>query len=191
MPTVCIEMQKIMLMTAFAIAFRLEENLIMPDELRYISHKGMLEKDQNIMIASLISLGNSYRSGDVESLLKVIAVENEDLNRQIMYNLTVNSSTEEIMYFLEQFFAMEENRENQYDILDFLSLFWNEIPIENKEALVDALLINFELTSSYRILHVFEMIKNLDEDLVQFKLLKYSSETSEENKQLIEKFMQA
>ena len=189
MPNVGLEMQKIMLMTAFAISFRLEETLIMPDELRYISHKGMLEKDQNIMIASLISLGDSYRSGDVESLLKVIAVENEDLTRQIMYNLTVNSPSKVIEYFFEQFFAMEEKTEDQYDIFDFLTLFWNEIPMENKEIIVDSLLINFELTSSVRVLSVLEMLQTQDEDLVQHKLLLYSSETSTENKELIEKFL--
>jgi hypothetical protein len=189
MPNVGIEMQKIMLMTAFAISFRLEECLLMPDALRYVSHKGMLEKDENIMIASLISLGDSYRSEDVESLLKVITVEHEDLTRKIMYNLAVNSSTEMIAYFFEQFFAMEENDEQHYDIFDILVLFWDEISAENKNTIIDSLLINFELTSSHRILLTLEMLQSQDGSLVNSKLLKYSSETSEENRLLIEKFL--
>ena len=189
MPNVNIEMQKIMLMTAFAIAFRLETNLLMPDELRYISHKGMLEEDENIMIASLISLGDTFRDEDVVSLLRVISKEKNELTQQIMYNLAVNSSANEITYFFEQFFAMEEEKQTQYDIFDFLSLFWNEIQLANKEAIIDSLLINFEFTSSLRVLQIFEMLQSQDENLLNSKLLKYSSETSEENKQLIEKFL--
>ena len=191
MPNVCIEMQKIMLMTAFAISFRLEETLLMPDELRHISHKGMLEKDENVMIASLISLGNSYRKDDIESLLYVITAENEDLTRQIMYNLAVNTCPEEIAYFFEQFFALEDKNEKQYDIFDTLSLFWAEIPAVNKDIIVDSVLINFELTSSRRTLLTLEMLLSLDENLVKPKLLKYSSETSEENKLLITRIFRA
>jgi hypothetical protein len=161
----------------------------MPDGLRYISHKGMFENDENIMIASLISLGDSYRAEDVEALINVISKENQDVNHQIVFNLAVNSSPIEIAYFFEQYFAWEEENGAQYDIFDFFSLFWNEIPSESKEAIIDSLLINFELTSSLGNLQALEALKSQDEDLISSKLLRYSSETSEENKILIAKFL--
>ncbi|MPM64120.1 hypothetical protein SDC9_111006 [bioreactor metagenome] len=189
MPRSNIEMQKIMLMTAFAISFRLEEKLLMPDDLRYVSHQGLLEEDENIMVASLISLGNVYRIEDIKPLIGVISKEQSDINQQIMYNLTVNSSVNEITYFFESFFILEDITDTQIDIIDYLPLFWNEIPIENKEAIIDALLINFEFTGSRRILNLFEGLQTQDKDLIETRLFQYSTETSQENKILIDEFL--
>jgi hypothetical protein len=97
-------LQKIMLMTAFAIAFRLNENLIMPDELRYVSYIGMKENDANIMIASVISLGSAYREKDIPHLINVIAKDITDINTQILHNLTINSSPQVLTQFFEHFF---------------------------------------------------------------------------------------
>ncbi|MDR0926266.1 MAG: HEAT repeat domain-containing protein [Ignavibacteria bacterium] len=189
MPNSDAEMQKIMLMTAFAISFRLEENLLMPDELRYVSYRGMAERDENIMIASLISLGDVYRRDDVPSLVTVVAKENPDLNYQILYNITINSDVEVIAHFFEQLFAWEETTGINTDLLDNLTNFWDSIPFDNRDAIISALLYHFELSGSMRILSIFAILYSLDSDLVSTKLLEYSLETSKENKLLIDEFL--
>jgi hypothetical protein len=104
-----VELQKIMLTTAFAIAFRLEESLIMPNELRHVSYTGMKENDSNIMTASVISLGDSYQMNDIQPLIDVIFrignSDDADLNKQILYNLTVGSSTDVLLSFFESYFV--------------------------------------------------------------------------------------
>jgi len=181
-----VEMQKIMLMTSFAISFRLDEQLIMPDELRYVSHLGMLEDDMNIVMASLISLGDKYRNEDVKSLIQVIIKGQENINKQIMYNLVVNSSPSEISYFFEQFFDYQDKSEFQSEFIDNITLFWREIPEENKSAIIESFLINFEFTGSQKILDLFKALESYDEDFIRNVLKEYAKETSEENRRIIE-----
>jgi hypothetical protein len=189
MPNCKIELQKIMMMTAFAIAFRLEKQLIMPDELRYVSHIGMKEKDENIMIASLIALGNEYRNDDTEPLMNVVSKNIPDLNKQILYNLVVNSSVNEIHNFLEQYFTWDVHTESNCDFLVYLPTFWNAIPAPNKDAVIDAILLRIEQYYDARTLEIIELIYNMDSQLVKSKCEKYAEETSQENKELIENFL--
>jgi HEAT repeat protein len=98
-------MQEIMLMTAFAISFRLGKNLIMPENLRYVSYKGMSENNVDVMIASVISLGQSYREEDIPHLIKAIANNNNDVNTQILLILITNTPTEVLMSFFESYFS--------------------------------------------------------------------------------------
>ena len=189
MPNCQIELQKIMMMTAFAIAFRLDEQLIMPDELRYIANIGMKEKDENIMIASLIALGNEYRNDDIDSLVKVISKNISDLNKQILYNLVVNSSPYEISNLLELYFILEADTETSSDFLVFLPEFWNQVSDVNKNAIVDSILLAIEQNCDEKILEIIELLYNVDAQLIKNKVEIYSKETSEENKNMIEAFL--
>lgn len=181
-----VEMQKIMLMTSFAISFRLDEQLVMPDELRYVSHLGMKEEDMNIVIASLISLGDSYRSDDVKPLIQVIVKEQPELNKQIMYNLIINSSAEEISYFFEEFFDYQDKNEIQSEFIDNITLFWSEVSEANKAAVIESFLINFEFTGSHKILNLCKALEAHDREFIRKTLTEYANETSEENKRLVE-----
>jgi HEAT repeat protein len=180
-----LEMQKIMLMTAFAISFRLSEQLLMPDELRYISHSAMYEEDPNIMIASLISLGDSYRIEDVKPLIHVVSKEIFDLNQQIMHNIAVNSLPNVIAYFFEELFNFQDHLDEQSEFIDNISLFWSEIPEKNKETIMESLLTSFEFTSSQKILNLFSLLQSQDKSRIDTMLRNYSLETSQENRELI------
>jgi hypothetical protein len=179
-----------MLKTAFAISFRLGEYLVMPDDLRYVSYLGMAEDDDDIMIASLISLGTAYRPGDISHIIAVVKRNISDLNQQIMYNIAVNSDEGVITDFLGQFFVWNEENAGQVDLLDYISTFWNDVPPDNKNAIITAFLMHFEQVPNRKALNLFEMLFALDTDnLVHNRLQEYMAETSEENKQIISDFL--
>ena len=173
MPHCPIELQKIMMMTAFAITFRLNEKLIMPDELRYVAHIGMKEKDENIMIASLLALGNKYRNDDIESLVRVIAKNIPDLNKQIAYNLFVNSSVYEVHNCLELYFLWDATVEASCEFLVYLSEFWDEVSDENKNTIIDSILLAIEQNYNEKILEILEIVYILNSQLVKNKLFLY------------------
>jgi hypothetical protein len=75
----------------------------MPDNLRYVSYIGMKENDVNIMIASVISLGSTYREEDIKPLINVLTKDIADINTQILHNLTVYSSPTVLTQFFEHF----------------------------------------------------------------------------------------
>ena len=189
MPNCQIELQKIMLMTAFAIAFRLNEQLVMPADLRYVAHIGMKEKDENVMTASLLALGDVYRSEDIDSLIGVIAKNIYGLNKQIAYNLFVNSSSCEIATLLELFFLTDTDIEADCDFLVYLPDFWNMVPGENKNAIIDSILLTIEQDCNEKMLEILVMLYGIDPQLILCELEKYKNETSEENRNIIDKFI--
>ncbi len=184
------EMQKIMLMTAFAIAFRLGEPLIMPDNLRFVAHRAMLEDDENIRMAGLIALGDKYGKEDFDALIAVIGKNIEDANQNIIYNITANSEAAIINEFFNMFFEWENTAHIQTDFLENITLCWDSIPLPNKDAVINTLLINFELTDAKHILHTLSALKLKDSDYITNKLRQYSLETSIENKQKMEALLE-
>jgi len=189
MPNCKLELQKIMMMTAFAIASRLDMQLIMPDELRYVSHIGLKENDSNIMIASLLALGNEYIADDLQALMYVVVKNIPDLNKQIIYNLSVNSSPEIIHNFLDLYLLRDYNTEPECEFISYINLFWEQIPHQNKIAIIDSILFSIEQNYNDKILDVLELFYSLDEELMKEKLLTYSNETSAENKEIVTNFL--
>ena len=189
MPNCKLELQKIMLTTAFAIAFRLDTQLIMPDELRYVSHLGLKEKDKNIMIASLISLGNKYDEKDVLLLLDVVLKNIPELNQQILYNLVVNSATKEVTSFLNEYLSRDMDTESNCDFLEYLNLFWDEISQNNKIAIMDAIIFCIEQNYNDNIMELVELIYDIEPQQMREKLEIYINETTEENRKIITEFL--
>lgn len=189
MPNCKLELQKIMMMTAFAIASRLDMQLVMPDDLRFVSHIGLKENDSNIMTASLLALGNEYRENDIDALMYVVVKNIPNLNKQIIYNLSVNCSVEIIQSFLGLYLSRDYDTEPECDFIVYINLFWEEVPYSNKIAIIDAVLFSIEQNYYTKLLDVLELIYILDNALVKEKLYAYSKETSKENQEIVMSFL--
>lgn len=178
------EIQKLMLMTAFAISFRLEETLLMPDELRYVAYKAMLENDTNIKTAGVLSLGEKYREEDLESLFIVLRQNEPELHQLITYNLLVNSEVNLLQNITELF----ESGFLNMNFLENIIFAWKDTPKENKEIVIDNLLNSFEQTiEEESIYDTFDvLITQYKDSFVYDKLHQYTLETSEENKQKLQ-----
>lgn len=179
-------------MTSFAISFRLGVNLKMPDELRYIAHRAIYEKDENISTAALIALGTEYREEDIDSLIEIISRGDANLMRTIMCHLVVNSDTQVIVKFTNKFVEWENSSNSSSDFFDNLIFCWQNVPNENRDTLVGALLESFEFTGSDTILGILSGLISQDTNgYVYDKLFEYSLQTSEENKLKIEPLLLA
>ncbi len=186
------EMQKIMLMTSFAISFRLGVELKIPDDLRHIAHRAIYEKDVNISTAALIALGDKYYKEDIDALIEIISRGNPDLMRTIMCHLVVKSDVQVISEFTNKFIEWENTTNSSSDFFDNLIFCWQNVPNENRDPVVGALLDSFEFTGSNTILGILSgLIAQDTNGYVYDKLFEYSLQASEENKSKIEPLLLA
>ena len=128
------ELQVILLKTIYAIANRINIDLELRDELRYIAYNALADEDIDFRFAGLVALGHSYNLNDIESLINEIVRRNEDTQQFIISNLLINSDSEVINEFFTEYFNQYQNREIEPgEFLSNITYIWDEVPIDNRE----------------------------------------------------------
>lgn len=154
------QFQMIILRTIYGIAFRLELEIILPDELRYVAYNALQDYDNEIRSAGLLALGNSYRTEDVKYLIAKIIEDDFDTHQFIIYNLLSNSPIETVSeFFLEYGDKVISNNpiSSELDFYGILASFWESAKIENREAAARMLYdfsINFTKGKSFEIINL-------------------------------------
>lgn len=164
------ELQTTLLKTIYAIAFRNEYEIILPEELRYVAHKALNEDDEDFRGAGLVALGNSYKPEDVSSLMNEVLHYNEDTQQMILYNLLVNSPKEIIRPFFKEFLASPIP---DGTFLEFFSLFipfWEEVNQENADEVIDVLFDDVFTISKRHAEELIEMLLQLHREKTLSKL---------------------
>ncbi len=134
------ELQPIILKTIFAIAFRLEQEIELPLEYRYIAQNALLDEDIEIRGAGLAALGDSFRLEDISALMHEVSHNNPDTQQHILGVLAINGSEDVITSFFNAYFSDDSPDGSEVEFVGLLAEFWQELPEENLNSLVYSIL---------------------------------------------------
>jgi len=127
------ELQVILLKTIYAIANRIDVELELPPDLRFIAYNAINDDDIELRFAGLVALGCCYVFEDIEYLINEVIKKNEDTAQFILTNLLINSTGEVINQFFEEYFYQYEKKDFEPgDFLANITYVWDNVPSENK-----------------------------------------------------------
>ncbi len=125
------EIQSYVLVSIYAIAFRIEEEIRLPYELRYVAHNALLDDDPDTRAAGLIALGDSYLEEDVPGLLNEIMAYKPETQQLIFFNMLVNSGPESVASFFRTLFHNPQTGTSLVDFVGLIGIFHDDSPKEN------------------------------------------------------------
>ncbi len=184
--------QIIILKTVAAISFRLGEEFVLPDNLRYLAYKALFDDDDDIRAAGLIALGNVFIKDDIPSIMNEIFKGNNDTQSFVLEKLLKYNSPELIKEFFKAFYNEIINRSMIGCDIDFLSLltyFWDETPENNKYIVIDGIFDNLIVCKSIECSTVVELLFKLDSQKSSAKIKKLFEISDDNNKEFIEELL--
>lgn len=164
------ELQTTLLKTIYAVAYRNDYEIKLPDELRHIAHKALLEEDADIRGAGLVALGNSYKIQDVPSLINEVLKYNEDTQQMILYNLLVNSPKETIKPFFKEFMVSPIPDGSFLEFFSLFTPFWEDVDKENADEVIEVLFDDIFTITKRHAEEMIEMLLQLNEEKTIVKL---------------------
>lgn len=173
LPTSNKQFQMIILRTIFGIAYRLNLEIVLPDELRYIAYNALQDNDDEIRAAGLLALGNSYRLEDIKFLIAKIQENDFDTHQFIIFNLLSNSDQEIVsQFFLEYGDKVISNNpiSTELDFYGILASVWDNAIEENRQEAAKMLYdfsINFTKGKSFEIV---DLMLRLERNVIIEKL---------------------
>lgn len=138
------QIQPLLLKTIFAIAYRLDIKIELPQSMRYVAGAALKDDDPDVRTAGLISLGDRYYEQDIEPLIYLSCCGDPDMQMMIIYNLIVNSSEDVISKFFELYCTINTNTGAANFDVEFLSLLanlWDDVD-EEKKSIVTLIIIS-------------------------------------------------
>jgi len=168
-----LELQLIILKTIYAIAFRLEKSIVLPDELRYIAHNALNDEDEDIRAAGLIALGDIFYSQDVSFLIKEFKNNNVETQQHILYILLSNSQFDVIQEFFNNCCAdltSPISTTSESDILGMIEYVWRYVDPSNAPKIIDMLVdavFHKQIPDS---LNILEIIREFGGDFLYERL---------------------
>ncbi len=182
------EIQIIILKTVSAIAFRLEEQIVLPDPLRHLSYRALFDNDADIRAAGLLALGNEYREDDFPSIFNEIFQDNPDTQSLILQNLLYQNTPETVKLFFKSFCKAVSVRSQVSCDIDFISLLsylWTETPAENKKATIEILIDTLFECRQSDFEPTLDLLLKLDKNLTLEYVKQYSHDSSDDFKQIL------
>lgn len=157
------ELQGIILKTMCAIAFRLEEQIVMSDDLRYIAYNAIQDEDPDIQSAGLIALGSSYSIEDIPSLITELERNNESTIQHIIFGLlTQTSSTVGVTVINALIEKYTDNFDALISIFGMLRELWHYADEEHAETILETLQRSFIYSDSDVSRFIFDFIQTLN-----------------------------
>jgi len=164
LPHTSLELQTVLLKTIYAIAFRQEREIRLPDDLRYVAQNALFDDDDDIRGAGLVALGDIYIESDVDSLVHEVMQNNSDIQQMILYNLLCNSSAQVIENFFNVYSSNIEADHSEIDFLSYFSVFWNKIEDKRVEFIIE-LLVRLVFTTRFGVAgEIIEILEKLNRD---------------------------
>lgn len=106
LPEVTEEVQLIMLRTIFGLAYRLGESVVLPDAMRPVAHKALIDSDEEIRIAGLFALGSEIQQADIPSLLEFVRHSEDTLKAHVLSLILTCTNPDVVEEFFQQFIAL-------------------------------------------------------------------------------------
>lgn len=174
-------LQLIYLKTIMAIAHRVEEEIVLHNELRNIARKGLEDDDEDTRNASLLALGMQYEPEDSEGLIVALQHSNNDVIDFILNNLLFNSDYEVyerfINYFYEHYDPDKTPIEN--DIANSIIVLIDSLDERYKITAIEAMIINYlekALVSLDLFLRFTDLYRDISEEVFQREYQKLNKE---------------
>lgn len=184
--------QIIILKTVAAISFRLGEEFVLPDYLRYLAYKALFDDDDDIRAAGLIALGNVFIKDDIPSIMNEIFKGNSDTQSFVLEKLLKYNSPEIIKEFFKAFYNEIINRAMIGCDIDFLSLLtylWEDTPTSNKNVVIDVIFDNLIICKSIECSSVVELLFKLDSQKSIIKVKELYQNSDDNNREFIEELL--
>jgi len=169
-------LQIIILKTVSAIAFRLGELLVLPDNLRHIAYKAMFDDDSDIRSAGILSLGNIYILDDFPSIMNEIFKGTPDTQSLVLERLLYYNEPAIIQAFFKSFCNEVSSRSLVSCDIDFLSLLsymWKDVSQRNKNATIGIIIEMLLKKCSQEIETTLELLLKLDKQETIKQLFSY------------------
>ena len=163
LPSAPEELQGIILKTMCAIAYRLEEQIVLHNDLRYIAYNAVNDEDPDIQSAGIIALGNNYSIEDIPSLITELERNNEATQQHILYGLLTQTSSTIIVTIINAF--IEKNTDNLdalISIFGVLRELWNYADEEHTETILENLQRNFIYSHSDISKFIFDFLQTIN-----------------------------
>jgi hypothetical protein len=163
LPSAPEELQGIILKTMCAIAFRLEQQIVLHNDLRYIAYNAINDEDPDIQSAGIIALGNNYSIEDIPSLITELERNNEATQQHILYGLLTQTSSTIIVTIINAF--IEKNTDTLdalISIFGVLRELWNYADEEHAETILENLQRNYIYSQNDISKFIFDFIQTIN-----------------------------
>jgi HEAT repeat protein len=171
------ELQTTLLKTIFAVAYRNDYEIALPDGLRYVAQKALLDDDPDIRGAGLVALDLPYLESDIPGLMNEITQYNPDTQQMILYNLMVNSPASIIRPFFKGLASIQIPDGTFLEFFSLMMPFMDDIPWESKEELIDMVFEDFFLISITHLDEFVLMLMKMSRDkVIEMLRIKLNSE---------------
>lgn len=180
--------QIIILKTVTAIAFRLGEEITLPDSLRFLAYKAIFDEDPDVRAAGLLSLGTNYRDDDIPSLINEVFTNNSDTQSLLLERLLVNNEPAMIQKFFKAYcneLKVKVSQSCEIDFLVLISYIWENVSPTNKEATLNVLLEMLFTSQTADIQSTYDLLLKIDRELTTSVAKHILSNKSEEHRQML------
>lgn len=161
------QLQLIVLKAIAAISNRLDMEIQIPTNLRYISYNAIQDDDFDVNLAGLVSLGTSYSKQDYDYLFIPKFIKNEDACTLISYNLLFHSDDEVMLELFSRYFVIHDNIESDIEFLSYFAKFWDHVSLAKKSIFVSSILFTVLNSDKSNSTEIVEFLMNLDADISQ------------------------
>ncbi|MFP4528659.1 MAG: HEAT repeat domain-containing protein [Candidatus Kapaibacterium sp.] len=173
LPYTTSELQVILLKTIYAIAFRLGEELELPENLRYIARRALMDEDPDIRAAGLVALGPSYQEEDIPGLVNEMFLSDADVQQHILYILLATSPPELVDKFLASFCQHPHPDDSMVEFLSLVAFIWDDARQDNKQQFIKTLMfLNFTHPRG-NAADVVELMRKLDSRAIEREISFY------------------
>ncbi|HRE57278.1 MAG TPA: HEAT repeat domain-containing protein [Candidatus Kapabacteria bacterium] len=163
LPSAPEELQGIILKTMCAIAYRLEQQIVLHNDLRYIAYNAINDEDPDIQSAGVIALGNNYSIEDIPSLITELERNNEATQQHILYGLLTHTSSTIIGTIINALIEKNtDNNEALISIFGILRELWNYADEEHAESILENLQRNFMYSHSHVNKFIFDFLLTIN-----------------------------
>ena len=181
------ELQVIILKTIYAILYRIDELIELPDELRYVAHNALLDDDADIRGAGLVALGVSYRPDDCPALVNEMMYSNPGTMQHIFYNLLAQSPIETVEELFRQYqnkILQKNSAGIEIDMLGVLSSVVEAAEPENLDKAFE-IIIETALKFSGQEGDILSLLHNMNSNSTGVALSLVYNASTDERKELI------
>ncbi|MFP4368221.1 MAG: HEAT repeat domain-containing protein [Candidatus Kapaibacterium sp.] len=125
------QLQPVLLKTIFAIAHRTRGSIEFPVKYKPLARQAANDDDPEIMAAGLIALGDCYDIEDLPYIIKILNIDDTDIQEHIFYRLLVNSAPEVIREFMVTYYNSISTDGIFHEFIAFSVSYMDKAPEKN------------------------------------------------------------
>jgi len=175
----------VILKTIYAIANKIDYEVILPENFRVYSIASLKDEDKDIRIAALLSLGQKYTENEVEFIFNELDFDNHLLLELFFFNL-ISYNDENILEKIINTVLAGNQQLSILEIFTIFSSFWNSIPLY-KRIVCFKIILNYLISeNTSRAYDLYDYFWSMDSEAVESVIIEMkNSEDSERINQFL------